>query len=69
MPPMAILRHATSQNLEGGGPYWISIPLGFRGEALPSISSVSRFTMQTREAGQSFGHRGEDQRRQGAGNR
>jgi DNA mismatch repair protein MutL len=50
----ALERHATSKIAVSSDLDRLST-FGFRGEALPSIASVSRFTLQTREAGQDSG--------------
>jgi DNA mismatch repair protein MutL len=47
---LALERHATSKITADGDLFTLST-LGFRGEALPSLASVSRLTLATRERG------------------
>ena len=51
---LSLERHATSKIVEATDLDRLS-SYGFRGEALPSIASVSRFLLQTREAGADVG--------------
>lgn len=51
---LAILRHATSKIKEVTDLNTIAT-MGFRGEALPTIAAVSRFSLMTRQEGSEFG--------------
>lgn len=54
--PMALARHATSK-LNEADDLWHLQTLGFRGEALPSIASISRLTLTSSVEGEEHGWR------------